>query len=74
MLLAQLFCLNAYRYLMQKLFNETRSWATVLTTRLGVLNMHCRVGTAIPVPLYTCGIPVLGNLQYTHCISLYSLG
>ena len=40
---------------MQKSFKVTRSWATVLTTQLGVLNMHCRVGIAIPVPLHTIG-------------------
>ena len=56
MSLPQLSCLNPYRYLMQKLFKETRSWATVLTTRLGVLNMFCRVGIAISVPLHTCGL------------------
>ena len=63
MSLPQLSCLNPYRYLMQKLFKETRSWATVLTTRLGVLNMHCRDGIAIPVPLHTCGL--LANGIYT---------
>ena len=79
MSLPQLYCLNPYWYLMQKLFKETRSWATVLTTQLGVLNMHCRVGIAIPVPLHTCGllancIPVQGNLAILYCIPLYSLG
>ena len=46
------------------------------TTRLGVLNMHCRVGIAIPTPLYTCGLLAncgtclgqFGNRHYTHLV------
>ena len=55
---------------------HTRYLTTLfLTTRLGVLNMPCRVGIAIPEPLYTrgllanCGRPTclgqLGNRHYT---------
>ena len=43
-----------------------------LTTQLGVLNMPCRVGIAIPVPLYTRGLLAncgclgqFGNRHYT---------